>query len=51
VQFTDWRADFELACVRTNDSLNLLPPEERKEWDKFWSEVDALYRRAKALEK
>ena len=46
----DWEADFDLACVRLKDELNRLPAEEHLQWDKFWSDVDALLRRAKALE-
>jgi hypothetical protein len=32
--------------VRGNDALARIPAEERKEWERFWAEVDALIRRA-----
>jgi tetratricopeptide (TPR) repeat protein len=46
----DWEADFDLACVRRRDALNRLPADEHQKWDRFWSDVDALLRRAKAQE-
>jgi tetratricopeptide (TPR) repeat protein len=41
-----WRNDIDFAGVRGNDALARLPAEERKEWERFWAEVDALLRRA-----
>ena len=41
-----WRSDGDLAGVRGNDALARIPAEERKEWERFWAEVDALIRRA-----
>src|SRR5262249_8666100 len=40
-----WRSDGDLAGVR-GDALDRIPAEERKEWERFWAEVDALIRRA-----
>jgi hypothetical protein len=40
-----WRSDGDLAGVR-GDALARIPAEERKEWERFWAEVDALIRRA-----
>jgi hypothetical protein len=34
-----------LAGVRAKDALARLPEEERKEWERLWSDVDALLRR------
>jgi serine/threonine-protein kinase len=41
-----WRSVGDFAGVRDNDALARLPAEERKEWERFWGEVDALIRRA-----
>ena len=41
-----WRSDGDFAGVRGNDALARIPAEERKEWERFWAEVDALIRRA-----
>jgi hypothetical protein len=41
-----WRSDGDLAGVRGNDALARIPAEERKEWERFWAEVDSLIRRA-----
>jgi eukaryotic-like serine/threonine-protein kinase len=41
----NWQSDPDLACVRDADALNRLPDEERKQWQRLWSDVDALLRR------
>src|SRR5262249_4450291 len=41
-----WQVDGDLAGVRARDGLAPLPDEERKQWEKLWSDVDALLRRA-----
>jgi hypothetical protein len=40
-----WQTDGDLAGVRARDALARLPEEERKQWEKLWSDVDALLRR------
>jgi hypothetical protein len=40
-----WQTDGDLAGVRARDALARLPNEERKQWDRFWSDVDTLLRR------
>jgi serine/threonine-protein kinase len=40
-----WQTDGALAGVRAQDALARLPDEERKQWEDFWSNVDALLRR------
>jgi serine/threonine-protein kinase len=42
-----WRADPDLAGVRARDALARLPDEERQRWERLWSDVDALLRRAR----
>src|SRR5262249_34405677 len=41
-----WRNDDAFAGIRGKDALAHIPAEERKEWERFWAEVDALIRRA-----
>jgi hypothetical protein len=41
-----WQTDSDLAGVRGKDALARLPEEEREQWEKLWSDVDALLRRA-----
>jgi serine/threonine-protein kinase len=41
-----WRSVGDFAGVRDNDALARIPAEERKAWQRFWAEVDALIRRA-----
>jgi serine/threonine-protein kinase len=41
-----WQADADLAGVRGREALARLPKEERQAWQKLWSDVDALLRRA-----
>ncbi len=36
------QTDGDLAGVRAKDSLARLPDEERQQWERFWSDVDAL---------
>src|SRR5262249_48736087 len=40
-----WQTDFHLAGVRARDALARLPDEERQQWERLWSDVDALLRR------
>lgn len=41
-----WRDDPDLAGVRAADALARLPAEERRDWERLWSDVDLLLRRA-----
>jgi serine/threonine-protein kinase len=41
-----WRSDGDLVGVRAHDALIRFPAEERNEWERFWTDVDALIRRA-----
>jgi serine/threonine-protein kinase len=49
-QMRHWRTDGDLAGVRTREALARLPDEERKQWERFWSDVDALLGRVSAPE-
>jgi tetratricopeptide (TPR) repeat protein/serine/threonine protein kinase len=40
-----WRQDARLAGVRAADALARLPEVERRSWQQFWDEVEALVRR------
>jgi serine/threonine-protein kinase len=40
-----WQSEGDLAGVRAKDALAGLPDEERKQWERLWSDVDALLRR------
>jgi hypothetical protein len=40
-----WQADHDLAGVRAKDALARLPDDERKQWERLWSDVEALLRR------
>ena len=40
-----WQTDGDLAGVRARDALARLPDEEREQWERLWSDVDALLRR------
>jgi tetratricopeptide (TPR) repeat protein len=40
-----WKTDRDLAGVRAPDALARLPDHERKQWERLWSDVDALLRR------
>jgi serine/threonine-protein kinase len=44
-----WKADGDLAGVRAKDALAKLPDEEREQWERLWSDVDALLQRASEL--
>jgi hypothetical protein len=41
-----WRNDGDFAGVRGKDALARIPDQERKKWERFWADVDALIRRA-----
>jgi tetratricopeptide (TPR) repeat protein len=41
-----WQRDPDLAGIRTRDSLAHLPDEERVQWERLWSDVEALLRQA-----
>jgi serine/threonine-protein kinase len=41
----NWQADYDLVGVRARDGLSRLPDEEREQWERLWSAVDALLRR------
>jgi tetratricopeptide (TPR) repeat protein len=44
----NWRRDRDLAGVRDTEALAKLPEAERKAWQQFWAEVEALYKMASA---
>jgi superkiller protein 3 len=44
------QSDPDLAGVRDRDGLGRLPNEEREQWERLWSDVDALLRRVSAPE-
>jgi tetratricopeptide (TPR) repeat protein len=41
-----WQTDRDFEGVRARDALARLPDEERKQWERLWSDVDALLGRA-----
>ncbi|MFO0957902.1 MAG: serine/threonine-protein kinase [Isosphaeraceae bacterium] len=41
-----WQKDADLAGIREADSLANLPEDERRSWQAFWEEVEALLKRA-----
>jgi len=41
-----WQRDVNLAPVRDTDALANLPADERRSWQQFWEDVDALMRQA-----
>jgi hypothetical protein len=45
-----WRGDPDLAGVRAKDALARLPDEEREQWERLWSDVDALLHRVSVPE-
>jgi serine/threonine-protein kinase len=45
-----WRTNPDLDSVRAKDALARLPDEDRDQWERLWSDVDALLRRAGAPE-
>ncbi len=45
-----WCGDPDLAGVRAKDALARLPDEEREQWERLWSDVDALLRRVRVPE-
>jgi eukaryotic-like serine/threonine-protein kinase len=45
-----WQGDPDLAAVRAKDALARLPDEERKRWERLWSDADALLRRVSVPE-
>jgi tetratricopeptide (TPR) repeat protein len=44
---TRWKKGRELATVRNEDALALLPEAEREAWQKLWADVDALLAKAR----
>jgi tetratricopeptide (TPR) repeat protein len=40
-----WQSDPDLAGVRSRDALARLPAKERQQWERLWSDVEALLRR------
>jgi serine/threonine protein kinase/tetratricopeptide (TPR) repeat protein len=42
-----WQNDPDLAGVRGEKALSVLPEDERKQWQNFWGEVDLLLEQAK----
>ena len=46
-----WLENADLASVRDPKRLEALPPEERKRWETFWTEVRAELAKAVAKEK
>jgi Flp pilus assembly protein TadD len=45
-----WLSDVDLAGVRGREALARLPENERKQWERLWSDVDALLGRASRSE-
>ena len=43
---SQWREDADLAGLRNPDALEKLPPAERQECSRLWSDLDALLKRA-----
>jgi hypothetical protein len=43
-----WRSDAYLPSVREPEALARLPLAERKEWEAFWAEVEAVIKRVGA---
>ena len=43
-----WQRDTDLAGVRDKEALAKLPEAERAEWEKLWTEVAALLKKAEA---
>jgi hypothetical protein len=41
-----WQQDKDFAGVRGEEALAKLPEPERREWEKLWTEVDALLQQA-----
>jgi tetratricopeptide (TPR) repeat protein len=41
-----WQSDDDLAGVRARDALTRLPEKERRQWERLWSDVAVLLRRA-----
>ena len=41
-----WQIDPDLAGIRDSDALARLPTEEREQWQRLWSDVDALLHQA-----
>jgi Flp pilus assembly protein TadD len=48
--FRHWKVDTDLAGVHDPRALDNLPAEERKTWRTFWSEVDAILKKAEAAQ-
>ena len=44
-----WKQDSDLAGIRAPESLARLPEPERKRWQAFWTQVDALLQEAAAV--
>jgi hypothetical protein len=41
-----WQTNADLAGIRDPDALGKLPDDERQQWQRLWSDVDALLERA-----
>jgi hypothetical protein len=50
-QLRKWLQNEDLAAVRTQEMLAAFPADERKEWSKFWVEVEALLKEVPAPSK
>jgi serine/threonine-protein kinase len=48
-QMQRWLAEAHLAGVRGAEALAKLPPDEREGWAKFWTEVEALRKKAQEM--
>jgi hypothetical protein len=40
-----WQTDSDISGVRGKDALAGLPDEERRQWERLWSDVEALLQR------
>jgi hypothetical protein len=47
-QLAHWQRDQDLSGIRDAEALKRLPEHERKEWQQFWAEVEALRKRAES---
>jgi tetratricopeptide (TPR) repeat protein len=45
-QLAHWQHDEDLGGIRDAEALKRLPEHERKEWEQFWADVEALRKRA-----
>jgi hypothetical protein len=49
-QLVHWLHDDDLAAVRKPEALKGMPATERREWQSFWTDVEALRKRTEQTE-